>query len=244
VNDATEHRESSAMTAIFAYAKENVAFVAGDTFRYSGLFGRKAAKVHSWSESVVIAQAGEARFLTELIANICSLSGHLSETDEGLFEAVEEYHTKFWSEAKARYEEEGQDPPDGTLLVAAAATDLNPARIHKVSLKTGEAIFCDGPIAADGTDADKFLVEAEAQFSSMQTGNADTGVELDVWACRCVQSAAAMHEAFIKFPADVLISRQSEAGDRMLVQRRMEPSSSPIALFRVPIEPPHGDHRG
>ena len=70
------------MTAIFAYARDHVSFVAGDTLRVdANLVKRTVCKVHHWSDKVVLAQAGEADQLTELIANLLPLSGWFAEDD-------------------------------------------------------------------------------------------------------------------------------------------------------------------
>ena len=59
------------MTAIFAFATDDTAFVAADTLRNHPLFGQvNAIKVHEWSDRVVPAQAGDGKFQSQLISEM------------------------------------------------------------------------------------------------------------------------------------------------------------------------------
>jgi len=227
------------MTAIYAYAHEQVAFVAGDTCRVDrNRQGRSVCKVHHWSDAVVLAQAGEAQFLTQLIGVVRPLMGFYPPTDEAFFDAFSELHRKFWSDAEMEYASKGISPvPDGTVLVAAAATPTHPARIHKVDFKTGARVLCVGTVDADGTDEAQFKADALRNFLSLQSTQSDSRVPLDPWACLCASDAVNAHTGVISYPVDALIARPSGVGDRLLVQRRIQSSSSPpVDLFAVATE--------
>ena len=222
------------MTAVYAYAHENVAFVAADTLRM-GQCGMpfRVCKVHHWSDKVLLAQAGEARFLTELIGKILPLRGFFPGTDDGFFDAFRQLSSGFWDKAQSEYSKRAQPMPDGTVLVAAAA-DTKTARIHKVDFRTGDATLCQGRLEADGTDPAQFRADAEKHFLSLKSGQDDSDIQLDRWASLCIEDAVKRYDRFISYPLDALLARESEA-ERVLVQRRMQNrASQPIDLFKVP----------
>jgi hypothetical protein len=222
------------MTAIYAYAEGEIAFVGADTRRVdpNGL-PRQVCKVRHWSDQVVLAQAGEAQFLTQLIEKILPLAGFFPFTDEGFIDAFQNLNHVFWNKAEALYAEKQAGPvPEGIVLVAAAATENIPARIHKVSFQTGEAILNPSRIEADGTDPQQFKSDAEKHFHSLQAGQEAVSVPLDHWAALCVADAARAHPIGISFPTDALIVRSASIGQRIIVQRRLSDASvNPIGLF-------------
>lgn len=222
------------MTAIFAYAHEGTAFVAGDTRRVapSGM-ATSVCKVHQWSEGVVFAQAGEAQFLTQLIGAFRPQMGFYPPTVEGLFDCFRQLNETFWGRAEVEYAKKGKSVTEGTILVACVSTTSEPARIFKVDFQTGNAVPCVGPVAADGTDPSTFLAIATQNLSTAR-GTCGAGVQLDLWASRCVKEAAETHPKYIGFPVDLLIARQSE-GHRVLVQRRLtNEDATPNQLFHAP----------
>ncbi len=225
------------MTAIYAYANEQFAFVAGDTLRVDrNNMHQTVSKVHHWSDSVLIAQAGEAQFLSDLILKLVRLMGFFPPTYEGFIEAFRQVNSATWCAAEESYEKKGAGPvPEGTLLVAAAANGPTPARIHRVDFQTGTSEISAGPVDADGSNTTLFQADALRHLSSFKAQNENGAVPLDSWAASCVADAVREYRDYIGFPIDVLIARPSAVGDRILVRRRMESElSRPIALFQVP----------
>lgn len=225
------------VTAIYAYAHEQIAFVGGDTLRVDvNLVPRTVCKLNHWSDTVVIAQAGEADFLTELIGKLLPLSGWLGSTDERFFEAFRACHRQYWERAERVYQEKDRGPvPPSIVMVAAAATKTTPARIHKVDFETGEAILTNGRVDADGTNVPQFQADAARHLALLKLGQSDSGLQLDIWARNCVADAAERLPKFIRNQADALIARPSSVHDRIVVQRRMDgPSSTHLDLFAVP----------
>jgi|SRR5437879_3477066 len=222
------------MTAIFAYAHAGIAFVAGDTRRVAPNGATTSVcKVHQWSEGVVFAQAGEAQFLTQLIGKVRPLMGFYPPTVEGLFESFRQLNHVFWKRAEVEYAAKGKSVTEGTILVACVATTFEPARIFKVDFQTGNAVPCVGSVAADGTDPEQFEGIATQNLSSAR-GTGGAGVQLDLWASRCIEESAKSHPKYIGFPVDVLIARQSE-NHRVTVQRRLaDADATPNQLFHAP----------
>jgi hypothetical protein len=221
------------MTAIYAYARNRVAFVAGDTVRYDPIAGRQTVcKLHHWSDSVVLAQAGEARMLSKAIQRAVPLSGFLQlpPTGDGFIQAFERVRPGCWAEAQNAFAARNAgNPPPGTVLIAEAATDHTAARVLKLDFETGALTPSVGFFDADGTDVDQFRTIAQFHLDALQADGHDQGIPLDVWAARCVQNAAEAHPRYIGFPADVLIGRPSAARDRILVYRRV-PCADVVAL--------------
>jgi hypothetical protein len=127
------------MTAIYAYACDRIAFVAGDTIRTDRNRVRQSiSKVHHWSDSVVLAQAGEAQALSDLLQTVLPFMGWLEPTAEGFIEGFRQCRSGFWDKATELYKQKGGGKvPPGTVLVAAAATDQTPARVFKLDFETG-----------------------------------------------------------------------------------------------------------
>jgi hypothetical protein len=162
--------------------------------------------------------------------------GFYPPTAEGFIEAFGQLHGHFWCKAEKFYQQKGAGPvPEGTVLLAAAATDTAPACIHKVDFQTGAPTISLNHAEADGTNAQQFQANALHHLASLRLGNGDTGVPLDMWAARCVDDAIKSCPDHISSPVDALIARPSTVGDRILVHRRMTKLPPlPFDLFRVP----------
>jgi 20S proteasome alpha/beta subunit len=55
------------MTAIFAYAEDDTAFIGADTRRAVLELSSVVTKIHRWSEHILLAQTGAGKPMTELI---------------------------------------------------------------------------------------------------------------------------------------------------------------------------------
>jgi hypothetical protein len=185
---------------------------------------------------VLLAQAGESQFLTQLLGKLLPQAGFVGYTDTEFFAAFAQLHAKFWSDAENYYLARNVGAvPEGTVLVAAAATSAEPARIHRVDFRTGVPTPCNASPAADGADAIGFTADAQRHLSALRAASGAAGVPLDIWVARCVTDAANSHPGIVAYPADVLVARPSLVGDRIVVQRRLHsPTPLPIALFDAP----------
>lgn len=227
------------MTAIYAYARDRIAFVAGDTLRYDPVAkGQTVCKLHHWSDSVVLAQAGEAHMLSDAIQRAMPLFGflRLPPTADGFIQAFRQVHAGFWDKArKARSKLKAGEPPPGTVLIAEAATDHGAARVLKLDFQTATVTPSDGCFDADGTDVNQFRATAQQHLEALQGNGENQTVPLDIWAARCVQEAAAAYPEYIGFPVDVLIARPSQENDRILVHRRVTSvGAAALDIFQAP----------
>jgi hypothetical protein len=225
------------MTAIYAYAYDDIAFVAGDTRRLDPQgVPRVVSKLHHWSDGVVLAQAGEAQFLSDLLRKILPLAGFFPETAEGFVDAFSQLNARFWSKAEDFYEKKAAGSvPEGTVLVAASATKITPARVFKLDFETGAITNSANREDADGTDIPQFRADASRHLKTLRANEPDAGIPLDIWAVRCVEDASKNYSRYIGPPVDALIARPCAAKDRILVRRRMtKPDQPAIDLFRVP----------
>jgi hypothetical protein len=153
---------------------------------------RTVCKLHHWSDRVVIAQAGEAQCLSALLQNVLPLMGFYHATAEGFIEAFRELHREFWSKAEAFYKQKAAGPvPEGTVLVAEAATDTSPARVLKLDFQTGKVNVSANPEDADGTDVAQFQADAHRHLESLRTNEKEVLLPLDIWAVRCVEIVGA-----------------------------------------------------
>jgi hypothetical protein len=164
------------MTSIFAFVRDRIAFVAGDTLRYDPLAPNRVCKLHHWSDSVVLAQAGEVHMLSEAIQRALPLSGFLQlpPTADGFIEAFRRVHTGCWEKARAaRAKLKAGEPPPGTVLVAEAATDHGPARIFKLDFQTSTVTPSVDCFDADGTDPEQFRADARRHLDALQANGED-----------------------------------------------------------------------
>ncbi|HME23702.1 MAG TPA: hypothetical protein VKI44_20645 [Acetobacteraceae bacterium] len=125
------------MTAIFAYAEGDIAFVVGDSMRTDPLHGltlAPALKVHEWSGWVVFGQAGNAHHQSALIGDIKLNKGYRPDDDTGFAKAYQDLRKPHYQAALAK---NGAKLSNGTVLVAAARTSAVPARLTTVEFSTG-----------------------------------------------------------------------------------------------------------
>lgn len=203
------------MTAIFAYVEDGIAFVASDTCRMAIGIPLPATKIHAWSDNVLIAQAGEARFLTKALVELRSHAGALGDSDNHFINNFNAIRERYWLEAVGYYEEKRLPAPSGTLLVASAV----PSQITIVDFETGATELASTNIAAAGTDPNGYNVLAQTHMHELrQTGEP---LELDRWAMLCLNDAIQANAHLVNWPGDVLIARPSGVGGRMLIQRRI-----------------------
>jgi hypothetical protein len=153
---------------------------------------------------------------------------------EGFICAFKSCHRVIWEKGRDFYEERKQQITEGTVLVASRPSRCNPARIHKLDFETGNAELCKTSIVADGTNAQGFQSNAITEFDKLREGNDDRGVQLDVWAARCVENAATAHPRGIGFPVDVIIVRSFENIAIAAHRRLISPAIPASSLFCVP----------
>jgi hypothetical protein len=209
------------MTAIFAYAAKNIAFVAGDTCRTSKAnLQYEACKMYPWSEHVLLAQAGEAEFLTDLICRLIARVSPLASTKFGFITNFQQIHDRFWRRAQKRY---GGNSPAGTVLIASASIGGTPATIDKIDFETGIVTPITALVSAHGSLPAQFQNQAAALLS---THTSSAGVQLDNWALDCVDYAIRAHPATINWPADLLITRPIVNG-RLIAKVRIATPASP-----------------
>jgi hypothetical protein len=162
--------------------------------------------------------------------------GFCPPSAEGFVEAFCQLHNGFWCKAEKFYEKKSAGPvPEGTVLVAAIATNTGPARIFKIDFQTGASTISPNHVDADGINAQQFQADALRHLASLRPGNGDKAVPLDLWVARCIADAVTSYPDVIGTPVDALIARPSTADDRILVHRRMTNlPPPPLDLFRVP----------
>ena len=207
------------MTAIFAYAQNDIAFVAGDSLRNITLLGPTTVqKVHQWSPTVVFAQAGDGTFQSRLIANVLTLqpnlvASHPNDPDDvRLIHSYTQLWPTYWAQASAYFSKlaSGNAHIRGTILVAAAADNHGPARIHAIDFATGQVKLCAGSIEAEGTDPPAFSALAQTLYNDLYVPN--TAFAIDDWALRCIDTCVASHPNDVGWPADLAIARSSNPG--------------------------------
>lgn len=220
------------MTAIFAYASGDVAFVAGDSLRAIPMFGVVTAKkVHQWSETVLLAQAGDGKFQSELVESLKTarpLLAHAHPTmpdDQRLLVGF----TGMWPSHYARALKSvqklksGAAHISGTILVAAASDAFGLARIHKLDFATGTHTTIATDVIADGTDPSQFTSIARSLMQTMRPPSSP--FPIDEWGVQCVAQCAVSHPKQVGWPADVMLTRPANGG-RILVYRRVASFSS------------------
>lgn len=224
------------MTAIFAYASGDVAFVAGDSLRVIPMFGVVAAKkVHQWSETVLLAQAGDGKFQSELVESLKTarpMLGHAHPTlpeDQRLLAGF----TGMWPSHHARALasvaklKSGAAHISGTILVAAAGDAFGPARIHKLDFATGTHATVATDVIADGTAPGQFTNLARSLIRTMRPSSGP--FPIDEWGVQCVAHCVASHPNQVGWPADVMLTRPAN-GERVVLYRRVANLSSRSSL--------------
>jgi hypothetical protein len=213
------------MTAIFAYAKGDIAFVAGDTLRADPLHVLPPAcvvKVHDWSGTVVFGQAGNAHHQSAMIADIRQNKNYRPDDDTGLANAHQNLRSLHHQAAVAK---SGPNLSNGTLLVAAAQTAAFPARLSTLEFSTGNHQLLTGAIAADGTKPADFLAIAQTHMQALSAAGSGT-IALDRWAMMCISDAVSVCPNDVGWPADLLIARSDGLGGRIVARRRIMPTAA------------------
>lgn len=208
------------MTAIYAYASGDIAFVAGDTRRgfNRGMIPVTSCKLHRWSDHVLLAAAGEAEFLTDLIHRMLSRVAPLSPTSADFICTFRQVHDNYWARAQRRY---NGASPSGTVLVASAAHGGIPANIVEIDFATALPTTISGVTHAHGSCPTQFQADATRLLAACTTS---TGIELDRWGAMCIDAAVTQSPGTVDWPADLLIVRP-QGNEKMLTMRRV-PSAS------------------
>lgn len=224
------------MTAIFAYASGDEAFVAGDTLRNIPMFGVvQATKVHQWSDTVLLAQAGDGKFQSELLGALKLARPMLgyeypTEAEDERFLAG---FTRMWPSHHERALESvanlksGAAHISGTVLVAAAGDQFGAARIHKLDFATGTHATLATDMIADGTDPDQFTEQGRSLLDTMHSPL--RRFPFDDWGTRCIDLCVKAYPGQVGWPADMILSRPS-GDERVSIHRRVLGSESFISL--------------
>lgn len=220
------------MTAIFAYADGDVAFVAGDAARTYPVFGRlNAIKVHRWSDTVLLAQAGDGVFLTRLLLRMRERAPAIRHhhaslaSDQQFIQAFQSMRPNYVSGSIRAGGRGG-----GIVLIAAAADAFGPARINSVDFASGAlAPPTAAVVLADGADPVGFTAQAKATLPSNRAG-----WQIDDWAVDCIDFAIRGFPQDVGYPAHMLLSRASTSGSRYTLERSFTPGSPrALAEFRL-----------
>ncbi|SMH61544.1 hypothetical protein [Azospirillum agricola] len=209
------------MTALFAFANQDTAFIAGDSLRADplGLFPpATVTKIHVWSDAVLFGQAGSSR-LGALIAAMLASRSTVSADATGLvaaFQALRDAHHQAALTANRKIAALCQ----GTLLVAAAANVHVSAQLFTLNFATGAQQALPGPVAAYGTDPTLFSSSASKHHGALVAA-ASGGLALDQWAALCMADAIAAHPGLVGWPSDLIIAKGNAAGGRTVTIDRM-----------------------
>ena len=178
------------MTAIFAYADSDIAFVASDTKREQFGFQTVADKTIRWSENIVISQTGFGEGLQRLTGEMMSWRHrHPSMlTGAGIAHAFCQLAATRRTEEIARLQHKSlAGAVAGALVVIEAPRDGRPGVIFTLDWATEAQTTQPGPVYADGTDQPAFLSIAQAQFKSLGSGG--QGFDLANWGLSCIAEA-------------------------------------------------------
>lgn len=209
------------MTALFAFADQDTAFIAGDSLRADplGLFPpATVTKIHVWSDEVLFGQAGTARLGT-LIADMLAAQSTVPADATGLvaaFQALRDAHHQAALTANRKIAALCQ----GTLLVAVAANAHAPAQLFTLDFATGAQQALAGPVAAHGTDPTSFSSSASKHHGALAASSSG-GLALDRWAALCMADAIAAHPKLVGWPSDLMVAKGNAAGGRTVTIDRM-----------------------
>ena len=229
------------MTAIFVYADNTIAFAAADTMRViPGFAAVSAEKIHRWGDHVVLAQAGDGNFLSKLVFELQLKKPMIDAAypalpdDQRLIQAFRNMQPSYYSNACQAVSKlaSGSAHISGTLLVGSSADAHGPARIHSLDFTSGIAAPVAGLIASDGTNPQAFTKQAGLLLASLK--QSPCLWQIDQWGVDCVSWAISQYPKNVGWPIDVMISRQSSVGERIIVTRRIvQGSPVPLAEFLV-----------
>lgn len=229
------------MTAIFAFADGDYAFVAADTLRQLALYGGlTATKVHEWSDHVVLAQAGEGIFQSRLIAQMKLARPILANQypglpeDQRLITAYKGMWPDFYQNALASVSKlhNGSAHITGTILVASSADNHGGARIHKLDFATGTVKQSLNNVEADGQDPSLFATNAKTLMNTLR--QTSQSLQLDLWGIKCVEDAISAYPTNVGWPVDLLLARSAFGGSRITLMRRVQANAAfPLPEFQV-----------
>ncbi|MEG3172151.1 hypothetical protein U1708_07980 [Sphingomonas sp. ZB1N12] len=203
------------MTAVFAFVQNDVIFLASDTRRGS-TYPLTVQKIHSWSDEVILGQAGNGAHQSGLIADLRNRRGHAAHaTEQALYALYRTHRPLHLSQVT---------PPagtNGTILVAETTTGSN-GTLWAYDFHTGNRSSVNGPIAAIGTNPAVLTQLAQNHANRLQ---GQGSLAADEWAQMCVEDAIRQFPADVGWPCDLLIARPSPLGGRIIVERRIDATS-------------------
>lgn len=221
------------MTAIFAYADSDVAFVASDTKRQVLGYPTVACKTIRWSENIIISQTGFGEGLQRLVGEMMAWQHRnpVMLTGKGVVHAFNQLAAgRLATEIGMLKYAANTKNVSGTLVVAEAPRGGAPGTIFTLDWVTQAHVPQPGPVYADGTDQPAFLTIAQTTFQSM--GSAGGAFDLAAWGLSCIRSAIA-HSTAVGWPADLTICRLDQGMPVTLTQRVTDPSSPTHPLFVI-----------
>lgn len=225
------------MTAIFAYVKDDIAFIGADSYRTTPQgWSFVVTKVHRWSEHILIAQAGYGVPMTKLIYDMMIARDHdygQYSTLAGLtalFKCLHKQHFNASSNSQSTQALSVQ----GTLVVANTCDGKTPAQIQSLDLATGldSLVGLSGNAYAAGSNQSVFQTIADAEI--IKITNSGSTIPLDTWASICIQNAASVAPELVNWPADFVISRPINPSCRRCIIQRSQSllrSSNPDYLI-------------
>jgi hypothetical protein len=224
------------VTAIFAYADSDIAFIASDTKREQLGFQTVANKTIRWSENIVISQTGFGEGLQRLIGEMMSWQ----HRDPSMLTSAGVAHAFRQVAATRRTEEIGRlqhknlaGAVAGTLVVIEAPRDGRPGVIFTLDWVTEVQTTQPGPVYADGTDQPAFYAIAQTRFKSLGSGG--KGFDLSNWGMSCIAEAKKHPKSgvAVDWPADLTICRLDRGLPVTLVQRVAAPPVMTHPLFKI-----------
>lgn len=194
------------MTALFAYAADEVAFIASDTCRALGGLRSLAAKTFQWSDTLLVAQTGFGEGLQRLTGEMKSRQ-HYDPSFRGqkgvysLFDRHRAYRLEL-----ERFNSKVPSVVGGTLLSVQLGSVRGPASIVTLDWVSGAVSSQTLPVYADGSDPTLFNQIAQSQLAALPANNLDLGQ----WATRCMQDVMACTTmvGVVDWPLDLAIIRR------------------------------------
>jgi hypothetical protein len=211
------------MTAIVAFAQTGYAFLGGDTKRTMALF--PASKLHSWSDTTLFGQAGNALKLTEAIGVCFKCQPQFGCGLDGLLTAFDQARKVIYPQAVAA----NSKGASGTLLIAHIGDKVHPAGLWTMEFDPAiPAIPVTTPIFGIGVSA---IIPAANQI--WDAARPAGPFSLGRWAMDSIESVVSPD---VDWPVDMMISRPGMSPDARLVirQRLIGHMNIPDAMFDHP----------
>lgn len=187
-----------------------------------------ATKVHVWCDGVLIAQAGDGKYLSQLIAKLWMMRPNIlalpdKDENECLIHGFKTFRQEFYEQALKAYTDRfgagGKAMSDGTILVAVAANGTRSACIRHLDFATGNVTTTSNEVMAGGSDPAAFEANADAQLTAMRIGG--QRFQIDEWAVQCLDAAIAAHPQSVDWPIDLVLTRPDGQGGRLVLSRRV-----------------------